>query len=53
MPVSSSYQHHGHWEHADGLRFFCQWVDACPPCEDTLRGAMLCHLDGDHVDDYG
>ena len=51
MPASSPHQSHGNWETADGLRFFCQWVDSCPPCEDALRGALLCHLDGDH-DEY-
>ena len=50
MPVTSPYQRHGNWENADGLRFFCQWVDACPPCEDALRGAFLCSLDEDDVD---
>ena len=59
--------HSGNWETMSGVcffcqwvddcppredaRFFCQWVDAYPPCEDAWRGAMLCHLDGDH-DEY-
>jgi hypothetical protein len=30
----------GNWETADGERFFCKWVDACPPSEDMLRGAL-------------
>ena len=41
----------GNWETADGKRFFCQWVDACPPREEMLRGALRCHLD-DHHDEY-
>ena len=40
----------GNWETADGTRFFCQWVDVCPPSEDMLSGAMR-HLD-DHHDEH-
>ena len=32
------------------MRFFCQWVDDCPPREDALCGNLLCHLDGNHDD---
>ena len=28
---------YGNWETPDGKRFFCQWTDECPPCEDSLR----------------
>ena len=44
MPVTSPYQRHGNWENADGLRFFCQWVDTCPPCEDTSVCAAPCFV---------
>jgi hypothetical protein len=51
LPASSPHQRYGNWETADGRSFLCQWVDACPPCEDALRGTLLCHLDGNH-DEY-
>ena len=50
LPALSPHQRYGNWETADGQHFLCKWVDTCPPCEVALRGAMLCHLDGDHVD---
>ena len=40
----------GNWETADGTRFFCPWVDACPPSEDMLRGPLR-HLE-DHHDEH-
>ena len=52
LPALSPHQRYGNWETADGMSFFCQWVDACPPREDALRGTLLCHLDGNH-DEYG
>ena len=47
LPITSPYQRYGNWETADGKRFFCQWVDACPR-EDALRGNLLCHPDCNH-----
>ena len=38
-------QDFGNWGTANGERFFCQWVDAWPPREDVLRGALRCHFD--------
>ena len=38
LPDSSPHQRYGNWETADGMSFFCQWVDVCPPREDALRG---------------
>ena len=29
---------YGNWETPDGKRFFCEWYDDCPPCEDSIRG---------------
>jgi hypothetical protein len=42
--------HSGNWETAAGMRFFCQWVDDCPPCEDALCVNLFRHLDGNHDD---
>jgi hypothetical protein len=50
LPALSPHQRYGNWETADGRYFRCQWVDTCPPCAEALRGTLLCHLDGDHVD---
>jgi hypothetical protein len=38
LPITSPHERYGNWETAYGTRFFCQWVDACPPCEDVLSG---------------
>ena len=43
------------WETPDDKRFFCQWKDDCPPCEDSLRGPCP-HGDDeweDGIDDDG
>ena len=52
LPKSSPNQGYGNWETADGMSFFCQWIDVCPAREDALRGTLLCHLDGNH-NEYG
>ena len=32
---------YGNWETPDGKRFFCEWYDDCPPCEDSIRGPRM------------
>jgi hypothetical protein len=52
LPITSPHQRYGNWETADGMRFFCQWVEEDNHednhREDALRGNLICHLDGDH-----
>ena len=48
--ITSPYQRFGNWGTADGKRFFCQWVDTCPPSEDMFPCALR-HLD-DHHDEH-
>ena len=40
LPIPSPYERYGNWETADGMRFFCHWVDACPPAK--MRSAASC-----------
>jgi len=42
--------HSGNWETTAGMRFFCQWVDDCPPREDALCDHLIRHLGGNHDD---
>jgi hypothetical protein len=32
---------YGNWATPDGMCFFCEWYDDCPPCEDSIRGPRL------------